>query len=64
MARKTKKFQSNAKGPITVHVYGYPAIQFEPGKTRTFETDDPRLQAALAGNSDLSEVKEKSSKKK
>ena len=54
---KSVKFESNAPGPVTVHVYGHPKIELDPGKS--FETDDPRLVEALKSNSDLSVVKGK-----
>lgn len=55
--QKVVKFESNAEGPITIHVYGRSPIQFEPGKVRTYETDDPREVAALRANSDVKEAK-------
>jgi hypothetical protein len=54
---KTKKFQSDHEGPITVYVPGHSVIQFVPGETRTYETSDPAVIAALKANPDLSEVK-------
>lgn len=57
MASKTKKFESNAEGPITVYVPGHSSYEFVPGETRTVETDDPAVIAAFKANPDLSEVK-------
>jgi hypothetical protein len=64
MARKTKKFESNADGPITVSLgQGHGIVRFMPGEVRTYETDDPVEIEALAANSDVSEVKQTKSKK-
>lgn len=56
---KAKKFQSDHEGPITVAVPGHSVISFTPGETRTIETDDPAVIAALSANPDISEVKGK-----
>lgn len=56
---KSKTFQSDHDGPITVYVPGHSSYQFEPGKVRTVETDDPAVIAAFQANPDLSEVKGK-----
>jgi hypothetical protein len=56
---KTKKFQSKHEGPISVSVQGREPIRFEPGKVRTYETDDPTEIEALSANPDLEEVKGK-----
>lgn len=54
---KTKKYESTADGPVTVYVPGHSSIQFVPGDTRTVETDDAVVQAALDANPDVKEVK-------
>lgn len=56
---KTKKFQYDGDGAATVYVPGHSSYQFEPGKTRTVETDDPAVIAAFKDNPDISEVKGK-----
>lgn len=57
--QKTKTFQSDAEGPITVDVPGHSQIHFVPGETRTIETDDPAVIKALTANPDISEKKGK-----
>lgn len=58
---KSKTFQSNHDGPITVAI---PAsgkqITFTPGEVRTYETDDPVEIESLSTNPDLSVVKKSS----
>jgi hypothetical protein len=54
---KSKTFESQADGPITVYVPGHSSYQFEPGKVRTVETDDPAVIAAFEANPDLKQVK-------
>lgn len=55
---KTVKFESTAEGTITVTKgEGRGTLRFEPGVTRTYETDDPIEIRALRANSDLKEVK-------
>jgi len=55
--RKSVKFESQADGPITVYVPGHSQYEFVPGESRTVETDDPAVIAALSANPDLKQVK-------
>ena len=57
--QKSKTFQSDADGPITVSVQGRAPIQLAPGEK--FETDEPDVLAALSANPDTSEAKGKKS---
>lgn len=54
---KTKKYESLAEGEITITVQGGDDVRFVPGETRTFETDNPNVQAALDANPDVKQVK-------
>lgn len=60
--QQTKKFQSNADGPVSVSVPGHGVFHFVPGERRSLETDDADLIAAFTANPDLVEVRD--SKKK
>jgi hypothetical protein len=56
---KSKTFRSDAEGPISVAVPGQAPVRFVPGETRTIETDDPNVIAALEANPNVSVEKGK-----
>lgn len=59
---KSKTFQSDAEVAISVAVPGQNPVIFEPGKVRTYTTEDPAVIEALSANPDLTQVKEGKSK--